>query len=166
MYTYICVCVCVCVYETRPQAHCSKDPSLMVPHGAGPQVRWALGHNLVIQYMALSSLTYDLGSDTPWGPIRAQKPQWDRFVLSVKSESLPINFNFVGSVAARGYKVFVSQYCLGEYHCRIALWRQEPIPMPLPLFPIEHPLRTDGIGPPITRVRSRSNHNTSTYLKL
>ena len=132
----------------------------------GPQARWALDHSLVIQYMILSPLTYDLGSDTPWGPIWAQKPQWDHFVLSVKSESLPINFNLVGSVAARGYKVSVSWYYLGEYRCQTAFWRQESLPMPLPLFPIEHPLRTDGIGPPFTWVRSRSNHNTSTYLKL
>ena len=31
-----------------------------------------------------------------------------------------------------------ARYCLGEYCCRAIFWRQELVPMPLPLFPIEH----------------------------
>ena len=32
----------------------------------------------------------------------------------------------------------VTRYCLEEYRCRVILWRQKSIPMPLPLFPMEH----------------------------
>ena len=138
----------------------------MVLHRVGPQARWALGPSLVTQCVTLSLLTYGLDSDTPWDPIWAQKPKWDHSVLNFRSESLPINYNLVGSVIARRNKVSAASYCLGEYHYRTAFWRQEPVPMPLPLFPTEHPLRIDGIGPPFIWVRSGSNHNTSTYLKL
>ena len=85
---------------------------------------------------------------------------------NVKGEPLPINVNLIASVIARRYKVLAYRYCLGEYRYRIAFWRQEPVPMLLPLFPTEHPLRTDGIGPSFTKVKSGVNHNTSTYLKL
>ena len=133
--------------------------------GQGPRPNGTWGPALWHNTWPFPQWTCDLDLGTPWGLIWTQKLKRDHSVLNVKSESFPINSNLVRSVIAWKYQVSKARYCFGEYRCWIAFWRQEPLSMPLPLFPTEHPLRTDGIGPAFTQGRSGSNHNTSTYLK-
>ena len=123
--------------------HCMGK--VLGPLGLGP---WPCGaiHDLIpVGFMAL---------------IRAHLEAWSK--LKNHNESI-----LVGSAIARGYPSSRQlDIALRNIATEQTFGRWEPVPMPLPSFPTEHPLINDGIGPPSTRVRSGSNHNTSTYLKL